>query len=105
MLETDYPVTQYNSYLFYASDGENFTEDRKAATAGLETLTHLLNYVGYIETVPGASRTMETEMTAICRLLQQRGAPLGSCILNQPDDVWKAIRQFFVADAIHKAAA
>jgi uncharacterized sporulation protein YeaH/YhbH (DUF444 family) len=105
MLETDYPTTQYNSYLFYASDGENFTEDRKAATVGLETLTQLLNYVGYIETVPGASRTMETEMTAICRLLQQRGAPLGSCILNQPEDVWKAIRLFFVADAMQKAEA
>ncbi|MCE2868116.1 MAG: DUF444 family protein [Oxalobacteraceae bacterium] len=103
MLETDYPTTQYNSYLFYASDGENFTEDRKPATAGLETLAQLLNYVGYIETVPGASRTMETEMSAICRQLQQQGAPLGSCILNQPEDVWKAIRQFFVADAMRQA--
>ncbi len=103
MLDTDYPSAQYNSYLFYASDGENFTEDRKPATAGLETLTQLLNYVGYIETVPGASRTMETEMSAICRQLQQQGAPLGSCILNQPEDVWKAIRQFFVADAMHQA--
>jgi uncharacterized sporulation protein YeaH/YhbH (DUF444 family) len=69
----------------------------------LETLAQLLNYVGYIETVPGASRTMETEMSAICRQLQQQGAPLGSCILNQPEDVWKAIRQFFVADAMHQA--
>ena len=103
MLDTDYPSAQYNSYLFYASDGENFTEDRKPATAGLETLAQLLNYVGYIETVPGASRTMETEMSAICRQLQQQGAPLGSCILNQPEDVWKAIRQFFVADAMHQA--
>jgi hypothetical protein len=48
---------------------------------------------------------METEMTAICRLMQQRGAPLGSCILNQPEDVWKAIRLFFVADAMQKAEA
>jgi hypothetical protein len=46
---------------------------------------------------------METEMSAICRQLQQQGAPLGSCILNQPEDVWKAIRQFFVADAMHQA--
>jgi uncharacterized sporulation protein YeaH/YhbH (DUF444 family) len=58
----------------------------------------MLNYVGYVETVPGASRTMETEMSAICRQLQQNTAALGCCILNQPDDVWKAIRQFFAAD-------
>lgn len=103
MLETDYPSTHFNSYLFYASDGENFTEDRKAATSKLEKLTRLLNYVGYVETVPGASRTMETEMSAICRQLQQQGGALGSCILNQPDDVWRAIRQFFVADAMQAA--
>jgi len=105
ILETDYPKTQYNSYLFYASDGENFTEDRKAATTGLETLTQILNYIGYIETVPGTSRTMETEMTAICRSLQQHGASLGSCILNHPEDVWKAIRQFFIADVMQTAEA
>ena len=105
ILETDYPKTQYNSYLFYASDGENFTEDRKAATTGLETLTQILNYIGYIETVPGTSRTMETEMIAICRSLQQHGASLGSCILNHPEDVWKAIRQFFIADVMQTAEA
>ena len=100
LLTTEYPAAQFNSYLFYASDGENFTEDRKAASGLLHTLTGLLNYVGYIETVPGASRTMETEMSAICRQLQQQGAALGCCILNQPDDIWKAIRQFFSADAM-----
>jgi len=100
ILADDYPSAYYNSYLFYASDGENFTEDRKPATSKLQTLTQLLNYIGYIETVPGASRTMETEMSAICRQLQQPGVALGSCVLNQPDDVWQAIRQFFVADAM-----
>jgi uncharacterized sporulation protein YeaH/YhbH (DUF444 family) len=105
MLESDYPASHFNSYLFYASDGENFTEDRKAATSKLERLTELLNYVGYIETVPGAARTMETEMSAICRQLQQHGAALGSCVLHQPDDVWQAIRQFFIADAMQAAEA
>lgn len=98
LLSTEYPAAQFNSYLFYASDGENFTEDRKAATSLLHTLTGMLNYVGYVETVPGASRTIETEMSAICRQLQQNSVALGCCILNQPDDVWKAIRQFFAAD-------
>lgn len=103
MIESDYDPSQYNGYLFYASDGENFTEDRSAATAGLTRLTQLLNYVGYVETVPGSSRMTDTEMKAICAQLEQAGAPLGSCVLNHPDDIWKAIRKFFLQEAMHGA--
>lgn len=103
MIESDYDPSQYNGYLFYASDGENFTEDRSAATAGLTRLTQMLNYVGYVETVPGSSRMTDTEMKAICGQLEQAGAPLGSCVLNHPDDIWKAIRKFFLQEAMHGA--
>ncbi len=103
MIESDYDPSQYNGYLFYASDGENFTEDRSAATAGLSKLTQLLNYVGYVETVPGSSRMTDTEMKTICNQLEQAGAPLGSCVLNHPDDIWKAIRKFFLQEAMHGA--
>ena len=105
IIASDYDPSQYNGYLFYASDGENFTEDRSAATSGLTQLTGLLNYVGYVETVPGSSRVTDTEMKAICRQLEQGGARLGSCVLHQPDDVWKAIRQFFIQEAMQGEAA
>ncbi len=103
MIEAEYDPAQYNGYLFYASDGENFTEDRAAATAGLAKLTQLLNYVGYVETVPGSSRVTDTEMKSICAQLEQNGARLGSCVLNQPDDIWKAIRKFFMQEAMQGA--
>lgn len=105
IIASDYDPSQYNGYLFYASDGENFTEDRQAATSGLTQLTSLLNYVGYVETVPGSSRVTDTEMKTICRHLEQSGARLGSCVLHQPDDVWKAIRQFFMQEAMQGEAA
>ena len=105
IISTDYDPAQYNGYLFYASDGENFTEDRSAATRTLSQLTNLLNYVGYVETVPGSSRLAETEMKTICRQLEQTGARLGSCVLHQRADVWRAIRQFFMQEAIQGEAA
>jgi uncharacterized sporulation protein YeaH/YhbH (DUF444 family) len=105
MIESDYDPSQYNGYLFYASDGENFTEDRSAATSALLKLTQLLNYVGYVETVPGTSRMTETEMKTICNQLEHGGATLGSCVLNKPDDIWKAIRQFFTQEALQGADA
>jgi uncharacterized protein len=96
LIETEYDPSQYNSYLFYASDGENFTEDRAAATEYLERLGKLLNYIGYVETVPGSPRTSETEMKLLCTEIERGGAPIGNSVLTRHDDVWKAIRKFFV---------
>ncbi|MDB5762073.1 MAG: hypothetical protein JWQ21_1068 [Herminiimonas sp.] len=99
LIHTQYDPAQYNGYLFYASDGENFTEDRAAATEGLAKLAALLNYIGYVETVPGSPRTTETEMKMICSELERGGAPVGTSVLTRSEDVWKAIRKFFVQQA------
>ncbi len=99
LIETEYDPSQYNGYLFYASDGENFTEDRAAATDYLTRLARLLNYIGYVETVPGSPRTSETEMKMLCAEVEHAGAPIGSSILTRHEDVWKAIRKFFVQQA------
>lgn len=96
MVETEYDPSKYNGYLFYASDGENFTEDRAAALENLGKLSKLLNYIGYVETVPGSPRTSETEMKMLCTELERGGAPIGSSVLTKHEDVWKAIRKFFV---------
>lgn len=96
MVQREYDPSQYNGYLFYASDGENFTEDRPAACDSLKKLTELLNYVGYVETVPGSPRASETEMKMICGDLERGGAPIGTSVLTRTDDVWNAIRKFFV---------
>jgi uncharacterized sporulation protein YeaH/YhbH (DUF444 family) len=84
-----------NIYLFYASDGENFTEDRAAANQSLIELAGLLNYIGYIETLPGVPRSLETEMRRLCNDLERRGLPIGSSVLAGSDDVWRALRKFF----------
>lgn len=95
VLEKEYDPSQYNGYLFYASDGENFTEDRPAAIESLTKLGSLLNYIGYVETVPGSPRASETEMKMLCGEVAHSGAPIGTCILSHHEDVWKAIRKFF----------
>jgi uncharacterized protein len=86
---------QTNIYMFYASDGENFTEDRNAASTSLAELAGMLNYIGYIETLPGVPRALETEMRRMCNDLERRGLPIGSSVLAQGDDVWRALRRFF----------
>jgi uncharacterized protein len=95
LVQQEYDPAHYNSYLFYASDGENFMEDRAAAGQSLGKLAGLMNYIGYVETIPGMPHHMDTEMKRICNELERTGAPIGSCVLTRTDDVWKAIRLFF----------
>jgi uncharacterized protein len=94
-IRSEMNAAQTNIYMFYASDGENFTEDRAAASQSLTELAGQLNYVGYIETLPGVPRALETEMRRMCNEMERRGLPVGSSVLAHPDDVWRALRRFF----------
>jgi uncharacterized sporulation protein YeaH/YhbH (DUF444 family) len=96
-----------NVYMFYASDGENFTEDRSAADQSLTELGRLLNYIAYVETAPGMPRAVASEMQRLCNALQQRGLPVASSILVDADDVWPALRKFLAhqSDAVERDQA
>ena len=99
LMRSDYNAAQHNVYMFYASDGENFTEDRTAASEALTELGKVLNYIGYVETLPGIPRSLETEMRRLCSELERRGVPIGSSVLSSPDDVWRALRKFFTQES------
>jgi len=99
LIDGEFPPSQYNIYLFYASDGENFTEDRAAASTSLRKLAELANTIGYIETALGLLRSSETEMKAICDELEDDGAPISTSILTRQEDVWRALRKFFLRQA------
>lgn len=90
---------QTNLYLFYASDGENFTEDRGPTQQCLKELGSLFNYLGFVETLPGVTRSLDTEMRRIFSDLALRGLPAGASVLAHGDDVWRALRHFFTEHA------
>ncbi|OBV37744.1 DUF444 family protein [Janthinobacterium psychrotolerans] len=94
-----------NAYLFYASDGENFSEDRNAASVALGELASELNYMGYVETATGMPRALETETRALCLQQARRGLPLQTSILSGPDDIWPALRSFFQHEHAAQGAA
>lgn len=95
LLCEQYAAGDCNSYLFYASDGDNFTEDRSAAGAALGKLARMLNYLGYVETMPGLPRALSTEMRRLWQELERDGLPAANCVLAGDADIWRAIRQFF----------
>jgi len=105
LIEAEFPPEQYNIYLFYASDGENFTEDHAAAIGSLRKLAAMLNYIGYVETAPGLLRSGETEMKSICNELEDSDMVVNTSVLTRQEDVWRALRKFFVQQAEQAEAA
>ncbi|SEN81031.1 hypothetical protein SAMN05428959_103234 [Duganella sp. CF517] len=99
LLEEHYDDANVNGYLFYASDGDNFSEDRSVAGIALGQLARRLNFMAYVETLPGMPRVLETEMGRLWRERERQGLPVSSAVLSNSDDVFVAIRQFLVREA------
>jgi len=99
-----YDPSRFNIYLFYASDGENFRDDHDRAAEGLNKLSRISNYVGYIETPASAERALETETASLFKDLAQSGAQTASFALTSNNSVWDAIRAFFQERAESEAA-
>ena len=95
LLEKRYDPSRYNAYLFYASDGENASEDRDSAAAELGGLAAELNFTGYVETGGSAFHPRETQMAEVFAGLKDKGLPVGAARLGSLEDVWNAIRAFF----------
>jgi uncharacterized sporulation protein YeaH/YhbH (DUF444 family) len=99
ILAERFDPARYNCYLFYATDGHNFSEDRSAATVELQRLLPLMNFAGYAEVSQQSHRHMDTEIAAIWQRLAADDFPVGSYMLNEDADIWPAIKAFFTDQA------
>jgi uncharacterized sporulation protein YeaH/YhbH (DUF444 family) len=96
VMGTRYDPSRYNTYFFYASDGENAAEDREPAQALLAEIAARANYTGYVETGGLATfRPRETQLAELFAELKSGGRAVGTSRLASQDDVWAAIREFF----------
>ena len=91
---------RYNIYLFYASDGENASQDRDDAAAALHRLGTVASFMGYVE-ISSAHRGRETETAGLFRDLASGDAVVGTYTLTAPERVWDAIRAFFTSPSQH----
>ncbi len=99
VLNERYEPSRYNAYLFYASDGENFAEDRESAQRVLDTLVQEVNYLGYLETGGDHPSALDTEMGRIFARLGKIADNTGVYAVADQEDVWDAIRAFFTQQA------
>ena len=99
VLHSRYDAARYNSYVFYASDGENASDDHEAAGAALRKLIPELNYFGYVELRSSHGISLQTEMSSILAELQDEHPAIGLRQVASQDDVWAALREFFQQQA------
>ena len=90
-----YDPGRFNTYVFYASDGANFHNDREAAQAALAELGELANYIGYVETASVAQQPLQSETSLLFEQLEAATHAAGRHALSSPESVWDAIRAFF----------
>ncbi len=95
IVDSRYSPSRYNVYLFYASDGDNYSADRPQAEAALQSLAEVANYCGYLEVSSASQRQLATETGGLFKSLGDAGKPVGSFALNRIEDIWEAVRHFF----------
>ena len=98
LLAKHYEPSQYNGYLFYASDGENAIDDRQLA-AGRTARAARAAQLHRLHRDParaGRATRRRTCAALLSELSRQRRADRQSRGIGQ-HDVWQALRQFFVA--------
>jgi len=102
LVKDRFDPSQYNVYVFYASDGDNFAADREASRERLKELSAISNFLGYVETTRRSSDRLNTEMGRLFKELAEGGTAADSYALGAQDDIWNAIRRFFTQQATHE---
>ena len=99
IIDERYSPSQYNVYLFYASDGENFPSDQPQALAALEDLADDCNYAGFLEVAPLAGAAPDSEIGRLFVDLARDDDHIGAYRVSGTDDIWSAVRHFFSSGA------
>ena len=103
IIDERFSPSQYNVYLFYASDGENFPSDQPQAMTALEDLAKDCNYSGFLEVAPLAGTMPDSEIGKLFLDLARRDGKVGAFRVNGTDDIWNAVRHFFSSDAVGRS--
>lgn len=96
--EERFDPNRYNCYLFYATDGHNFGEDRAEALRLLLRLGPVMNFLGYAQ-VSSHEQDAPTEVSALWQETAREGWPAAGYALSDETDIWPAIKAFFTAQA------
>lgn len=101
ILEERFDPARYNCYLFYATDGHNFREDRDQTMTQLARLAPAMNFMGYTQVARHSYPypDQDTELHEIWEEGEAEGWAMGSYPLSDETDILPAIKAFFRTQA------
>lgn len=95
IVQERYSPSQYNVYLFYASDGENFPSDQFQAQTVLKELARECNYAGFLEVSTLTGDNPDSEIGKLFLDLADEDEHVGAFRVAGVEDIWNAVRYFF----------
>jgi uncharacterized sporulation protein YeaH/YhbH (DUF444 family) len=99
IIEARYASNAPNIYLFYASDGDNASDDAALARGELTRVAGRARYSGYVEITAGSPRITMTETSRVFQDVVGKTGAGGRFVISGPDDVATAVRHFFTAES------
>lgn len=90
LIDGKYPPSQYNIYVFHASDGDNLTSDNSRCIRLIDELSNKANMVGYFEV--NQYNRYSTLMSAIKNI---RNKKFNYFVVKQKQDILYALKSFF----------
>lgn len=89
MIEEKYSPDRWNIYPFYASDGDNWSEDNERAIEAVNELCEVSNLFGYAELLPSTYST--TMYYRFDKKINQKN--FVSVVIKEKKDLWIALKQ------------
>ena len=88
LIKKKYNPDMWNIYPFYASDGDNWSEDNEKAIKAVNELSEISNLFGYIELLPSTYST--TMYYRFSKEIKQK--KFVSVVVKEKKDLWNAIK-------------
>ena len=98
IMETRFDPSSCNVYLFYASDGDNASDDR--AQAGANSKHRQGGALrGYVEISPGRAQHRRPKLSGCSMRWRDAACRAADISITGPDDIAAAVRHFFAAES------
>jgi hypothetical protein len=95
LINEKYPPSQYNIYLFHASDGDNLTSDNARCVRYTEELMEKANMFGYIEV-----NQYDRHSTLRSAYKYIKNKKFRQCIIKERYDVYESLKSMFRKEEI-----
>lgn len=95
IIEARYNPHLWNIYAFHCSDGDNFSEDNKAAVESAQQLADLCNLFGYGEIKPDTGFSWSGMIEEFKKINAENFVSL---LIRGKEDIWPAFKKFLTLD-------